>query len=239
MSVENGEWVIRGLEDDDPRCVETPEELLHIVNTVGLLPLFANPVPGFSVEEMTSSIRWWSGDSRDPWEWRMILASSAEVAYGKFFGGRAGFVSLELFPYLANWRRDGYDFDALWDEGKAHIRSRMVMDAFNGSSSMFSFELKNKAGFGKGGEKYFDGTVIKLQQQTYLVTSGFEQRINKKGQPYGWHIAKYAMPESIWGYDMVTSAYGEEPQVSGQRIVDRIRSIYGADETTIRRYIEW
>ena len=53
----------------------------------------------------------------DPWIWRTVAAGSGEVAYGKLFDNKAGFVSLEWLPVFANWRRDGYDFDARWDDG--------------------------------------------------------------------------------------------------------------------------
>jgi hypothetical protein len=50
--------------------------------------------------------------------WREIIARTEEVAYGKYFGGKSGFVSKEWFPVFANYRRDGYDFR----EGKVSIR---------------------------------------------------------------------------------------------------------------------
>ncbi len=41
-----------------------------VINDIGFLPLFANGVEGFSVEEMTYSDCWWYGDEEiDPWEW--------------------------------------------------------------------------------------------------------------------------------------------------------------------------
>lgn len=42
-------------------------------------------------------------------------------------------------------------------------------------------------------------------------------------------------PETIWGYDLVTSAYSEEPTESWQRIVDHVKKMYPkcSDETVI------
>ena len=34
----------------------------------------------------------------------------------------------EWLPCFVNYRRDGYDFDALWDDGKASIRQKKMMD---------------------------------------------------------------------------------------------------------------
>ena len=58
------------------------------------LPLFKNEIDGFSAEEHTSALYWWSGDpEQDPWEWRELIARSGQAAYGKFFGKKAGFIS--------------------------------------------------------------------------------------------------------------------------------------------------
>ena len=50
MAKENGTWIIRGLKLEDPACLKTPEELAYYIRQVGFLPLFANSIPGFSVE---------------------------------------------------------------------------------------------------------------------------------------------------------------------------------------------
>ena len=60
----------------------------------------------------------------------------------------------------------------------------------------FFFELKRQAGFGKGGEKNFEGTVTDLQMGSYLLIRDFRRRANKKGFPYGWHISVYSTPEA-------------------------------------------
>ena len=89
------------------------------MNEIGFLPFFANDVPGFSAEEHTASHVWWTGNkATDPWEWREEIAASHAIAYGKFFDGRAGFISVPWLPYFANARRSGWDFDGKWQEGK-------------------------------------------------------------------------------------------------------------------------
>ena len=212
------------------------EALEEEIERVGFLPLFAGGVPGFSVEERTASAHWWSDDPRiDPWIWREIVAGRGRIAYGKFFGGRAGFFSLRWFPRLCNWRRDGYDFDARWDEGLAPVRAKRIMDLFSHGEERFSFEAKREAGFGKDGEKNFEGTVTSLMMQTYLVMRDFRRRRNRAGLPYGWHIAVYAAPESVWGYDLVTSAYPEKPEDSRDALYGQLlRVCPGASEEEVR-----
>lgn len=223
------------MEANDKRHLSSLDDLMNSVKEEGFLPLFRNGVRGFSVEERTSPAGWWSGiDKIDPWEWRRLAAASAEVAYGKFFDGRAGFISTEWFPAFANWKRDGYDFDALFEDGKATLRQKKIMDLFMNGEELFSFEAKRRAGFGKEGERNFEGTVTSLEKVSYLVIRDFRRRVNKKGGEYGWHIAVLTAPESIWGYEMVTSDYAEDPFDSRQRIIDHISGIYPyADEHDI------
>lgn len=224
MANESGTWIMHGMAWDDPGRIRSWHELVDWINEVGFVPLFKNEVPNFSVEEHTSDLFWWTDDpAQDPWKWRELIARSGEVAYGKFFSGKAGFISKAWFPHFANWRRNGYDFDSRWDEELASIRCKKIMDQFTKQDELYSNELKQLAGFGKGGEKNFDGTVTELQMQTYLIVRNFRKRLNKKGFEYGWPISVYTTPEALWGYDYVTSAYSTAPEESGQLILNQLR----------------
>lgn len=242
MGNESGTWIMYGVEPDDPECIHTVDEAIKYINEVGFLPLFKNEIPGFSLEERTVAEHWWSDNPEaDPWEWRAVIARRGEVAYGKFFGGKAGFISREWLPHFVNYRRDGYDFDALWDDEKASRRQKKIMELFAeeyANEELFSNEIKQKAGFGKDGEKGFDGTITDLQHLLYLCVRDFRQKKNKKGQEYGWAVAVYSTPEHIFGYDYVTSAYNEDPLESGRKIANHLMDVYPiASSEQIRKLI--
>ena len=118
----DGVWYMTGLKRNDRGRIKNIDELTAFVESVGFIPLFANDIEGFSVEEHCAAQSWWTGAVDDPWEMRELAASQHRLAYGKFFDGKAGFISLEFLPEFVNFRRDGYDFDSLWDEGKAKLR---------------------------------------------------------------------------------------------------------------------
>ena len=174
--------------------------------------------------------------------WREIIARGGKVAYGKFFDKKAGFISVEWLPVFANYRRDGYDFDALYEDGKAPRKHKKIMDNFiedKIDSEILSNQLKVMAGFGKDGEKGFDGAVTTLMMQLYLCNSDFRKRKNKKGQEYGWNVAAYCAPEHLWGYDTVTASYKEDPKVSWERIVEHMHEIYPiATDKQIRKVLK-
>lgn len=228
MANDGGEWIMHGMAWDDPFRIRTPRELINYINQVGFLPLFANEVPGFSVEDHVSDLFWWSGDpEQDPWIWRELIARTGEVAYGKFFNKKAGFVSREWFPAFANYRRDGYDFDARWEDELAKNREKKIIDLFEEEEELYSFEIKKKAGFGKDGEKNFEGTITGLQMQGYLVVRDFKRRKRKKdGVEYGWPISVYTTPERLIGYESIAEGYKEDPKKSAERIFARIQEEY-------------
>ena len=239
MKLENGEFILSGPPERSSACLRSPEDVIREIGRVGLLPLFAGGgVRGLSVEERTPSAWWWSDTERDPWYWREAIAASGRALYGKFFGGRAGFVSPECFPRFANIRRDGYDFDALYEDGKASIRCKKIMDCFALADELPSYELKNLAGFGKGGERNFEGTVAKLQQQAYLVIRAFRRRRNARGLEYGWPVAVYTPAERLVSPELIAAAYREEPSESARKLLGILKiAAPGAPESALLQLI--
>lgn len=227
MPEEQDVWIMHGMDWGDPARIRTPEQLIGRIDEIGFLPLFRNSVPGFSVEEMTFGPDWWTGrEDIDPWEWRRLLADGGQVAYGKFFDKKAGFVSLKWLPAFANWRRDGYDFDALWEDELASFRQKKIMDRLEEKEEWFSFDLKRHAGFGKGGAKNFEGVLTDLMMRTYVVVRDFRRRTNLQGAPYGWHVAVYTTPEKRWGREEIASGYQEKPEASRNRIYAHLREAF-------------
>ncbi|MCC8152280.1 MAG: hypothetical protein LIO96_12760 [Lachnospiraceae bacterium] len=239
MAKETGEWIMYGLEWDDPLRIRSWRELINWINEIGFLPLFKNEIEGFSVEEHTFGPFWWSGNpAEDPWIWREIIARSGEVAYGKFFGKKSGFVSLSWFPAFANYRRDGYDFDARWEDELAGIRSKKIMDCFADGGDFMGVQLKKDARFGKGKEKNFDGVIADLQMQTYLTIKDFRRKVNKWGGEYGMPVCIYSRPEDVWGYGMVSSCYREDPEECRRKIYEQVRNNFSsATEKQLERVL--
>ena len=215
----NGQFMMEGCAPHDPTRLDTPEQLLALLRTVGFLPLFANGIPGFSVEEHVPASHWWTGEASDPWEWRHMLCSNPELAYGKFFGRKAGFIHRDWFPVFANYRRNGYDFDALYDDGLAPFKWKNAMELFSLDEEAIGKELPASALSG-------EGVKTELQMRTYLIHTAFRQKQNKRGEPYGWHLGWLSTPESKWGYDLVASCYHEEPARSRERIRAKVLALY-------------
>ena len=219
--------------------IERQEQIEQLSREWGFLPFFKHSISGFSIEEMTPPELLFGDDfPNGPWGWKGPIIANWETAYGKFFNKKAGFISKEWLPHFVNHRRDGYDFDARWEDELASMRQKKIMDLFENEEALFSFDTKKKAGFGKGGEKNFDGVVTELQMQMYLCLKDFRKKKNKAGLEYGWPIAVYTTPENIFGYEYVRSAYKEDPVKSAEKILSYMKERYPvANEKQMRKVL--
>lgn len=197
--------------------------LIAFVDEVGFLPFFKNAIEGFSLEELTPTELWFQDGVEGPWEWKDIIARSGQCIYGKFFDGRAGYVSIEKFPHFANYRRDGYDFDARFDEGIADSRDKSIMDALETYGDALSKELKRICGFTEGA-KGFETCITRLQMQTYILPVSFEKTIFKNGDEHGWGVARYTITEKRFG-ELARSEYSTSPDESLRIILDYLSSL--------------
>ena len=219
--------------------LKSKESIIGLVNEIGFLPFFANDIGGFSIEEHTPRELWFSDVVDGPWEWKGPIARNGNCLYGKFFGNKAGFISLDWFPDFANYRRDGYDFDSRYDEGLAQIKDKSVYDAIAEHGTLLSKKLKSICNYRKGGNKGFDTVITRLQMQSYVCIADFEYMRDKYGQQYGWGVAKYSTPEELYGYDKITEAYKREPGESKERIVKHLKGVLGdISEDKITKFIK-
>ena len=208
--------------------IKSIEDLERIVEEIGFLPFFSCGIPGYSLEERVDARHWFTGfdGAWDAWEWKGPIARRKKCVYGKLFNKKAGFVSREWYPDLANWRRDGYDFDALYDDGKASHDDKLVYDMVDQrDDSVLSKELKKLGGFRKGGKKGFDTIITRLQMECYLVVADFTYMTDKKGNPYGWGVARYITPEKYYGKSFTGAVYQRKPEESKERLLTHFRRI--------------
>ena len=98
--------------------------------------------------------------------------------------------------------------------------------------------VKQLGGFGKDGRKGFDTVLTRLQMQGYVTTADFEYRRDKHGAPYGWGIARYAVPEQHFGTDFTAHVYTHTPEESRQRILAHLAALFPqATETQLQKLL--
>ena len=175
--------------------IRTEKDIEGIVEEFGFLPFFRSAIPGFSIEEMADQSVCFPKEGEGVWDWKDPVIRNTGASYGKFFMSHPGFVSKDLFPVLAAYRRDDYDFEGMVNDGLVTHTERILYSILEETGSETSTFLRYKANLSKSA---FDTSNSRLQMRTFIIISGFEYNLTKAGKPYGWGIARYALPEHIY-----------------------------------------
>ena len=204
-------------------------DLVDLVNEIGFLPFFSCRIQGFSLEENVSYEAWYQGRWKgrvhwDAWDWKGEVLRNKELFYGKFFEKKAGFISMKLWPDFCNYRRDGYDFDARFDDGLAAYKDKGVVDFITGSGATLTREIKDSLNYKKDGNKGFETVIPRLQMQTYVVPVDYEYSKRKSGDEYGWGNCRYDIAENYWGDKLCRSAYKRSPEESLDKMIKHIKN---------------
>ena len=226
--------------------VRTQDDLVDAVERFGIVPLFRNSIPGFSVEEHVDPRAWFSATEDGVWEWKGPVIRRTGCAYGKFFEKKAAYVSREWFVDLANYRRDGYDFDARYDDGLAKFQDKELFELIDAKAPVLSKELRQDGGYAYSGrwqkvngKKGFDTSLNRLQEQCYVLTSNFVYTIDRKGRQHGWGVAEYSTPEKFMGTEFTGHVYQRSPEESYQRLMEHLISLFpGVSEQSLKKFLK-
>ncbi len=198
-------------------------QLMDLIARIGFLPLLAGSIHGFSADEFVApECRYVIKDDGSwdwpLWDWKGPIVTEGHFAYGKFFGGKAGFVTMDWWPDFCNWRRSRHPQP---DEESIEGTILAVLQ-LNGS--MITRDLRRACGFdGPKMRSKFDGYVTRLQQACRVVTEDFVYPTDKHGNRYGWGWALLNTPEHLFGHD--SCLCDRSPEESRCRIAEHLRSL--------------
>ena len=197
-------------------------ELMELIQEIGFLPLLASGIRGFAAEDlMAEECRYTEfpdGSWEWPlWQWKGPVVTEGNCVYGKFFAGKAGFISRAWWPDLYNWRRSQRAVPA---EGS--IES-MILDTLREGGSMITRELRAACGFtGPKMRSRFDSYVTRLQMGCYIVTEDFVYPTDKHGHEYGFGWSLLTTPEQLLGKEACQCE--RTPEKSFQRMAQHLAS---------------
>ena len=226
--------------------VHSRQDLIDTVQEYGIVPYFSTSIPGFSLEEHCSPSILFNDTEENTWEWKGPVIRATGCAYGKLFEKKAAYVRKDLFLDLANYRRDGYDFDARYDDGLARFQDKQLFDLIEESAPVLSKVLRQNGGYAYSGRwqktegrKGFDTSITRLQEQCYVLISDFVYTTDKNGNRRGWGVAEYSTPEKFMGADFSEHVYERSPEESRARLLDYLaRLLPGASEKELKRFLK-
>lgn len=219
--------------------IKSKKNLTDAITKYGFVPFFVNSIEGFSIEENVDDNLWWNGaDGWKVWEWKGPIIKELKCAYGKFFDKKAVFISKDWFLDFANYRRNGYDFDARYDDGLVSYRENELYNLIKENEPITSKKLKEIGNYKKGGKVGFETLITKLQEKCYIIISDFVYLRDKNGNPYGWGVAEYSTPEKFFGKSFASKIYKRAPEKSYERLYKHLSEMLpGVSEDKIEKIL--
>ena len=223
-------------------------ELMDYIQEVGFLPLLDSGIRGYSAEDIVDEdcryVVFDDGGWDWPlWKWKGPIVTEGHCVYGKFFAGKAGFVSRKWWPDLCNYRRSAHiisperqEENLSWPEAGSIEEAILLTLAEHGS--MITRELRAACGFnGPKMRSRFDNYITRLQMACRIVTEDFVYPRDKHNHEYGWGWALLTTPEALLGRDACRCE--RTPQESFGRMLAHLKTVLPeADDKQIIKLIK-
>lgn len=198
-------------------------QLMELIDRVGFLPLLNSGISGFSAEDMVDEecryVTFPDGGWEWPlWEWKGSVITDGGYIYGKFFAGKAGFISRKWWPDFCNYRRSVHPMP---DENSIEDA---ILQTLTLNGSMITRELRTACGFtGSRMRSKFDSYVTHLQMACRIVTENFVYPHDKHGKRYGWGWSLLTTPEQLYGSEFCKCP--RSPEESFELIKHQLKSV--------------
>ncbi len=203
--------------------IHSGAQLATLVQEVGFLPLLRSGVSGFSAEELVADDCRYvvlpdGGWDWPLWKWKGPVVTEGNCLYGKFFDGKAGFISKRWWPDFCNYRRSRNPAPA------ENTIEDVILTTLAGQGSLITRELRAACGFtGPKMRSRFDAYVTRLQMACRIVTEDFVYPVDKHGREYGWGWALLTTPEALHGRE--ACACDRSPEASYALMADHLRRL--------------
>ena len=179
-------------------------ELSELVHQIGLLPLLDSGITGYSADALVEDdcryvILPDGGWDWPLWKWKGPIVTDGNCVYGKFFAGKAGFISMESIE-------------------------EAILQTLHEQGSMITRELRAACGFnGPKMRSRFDGYITRLQMACRIVTEDFVYPLDKHNNEYGWGWALLNIPEILLGKEACRCP--RTPQESFERLFAHLKAM--------------
>ena len=196
---------------------------MEYIQQTGFLPLLYSGIRGFSAEEVVADdcryVMLPDGGWDWPlWKWKGPIVSEGNFVYGKFFAGKAGFVSKAWWPDLCNHRRHTHPAP---EEGSI---DEAILSTLREQGSLITRQLRAACGFtGPKMRSRFDGYITRLQMACRIVTEDFVYPCDRHGHEYGWGWSLLTTPEQLYGSDACQCP--RTPDESFRRLFDHFKKL--------------
>lgn len=170
----------------------SPAMIRGLVREIGLLPFHSTSIEGFSVRGLCCPEVFELNDQIvNPWYWREEILAE-DIVYGQFFDGKLGFIRKDVFPLVVALKRGQRDAAQLLEDGLIDERAYQVERAIPAGEGMDVDAIRDML---PEGFKGVSAAATMLQNTALWCVTDFQQRRNKRGEPYGWPLCVFGRPE--------------------------------------------
>jgi hypothetical protein len=186
-------------------------------------------------------VRWHTGNREtDPWEWRVrVMEERTDIAYGKLFFKKSGYITREWYPYFLAVRRRGMGFAEEYREGTLSHTAKRVYETVSdcGDDGLTIPQIKRLCGFAKEDKSRAAAAVTELQARLYITVCGWKMNYSMGGSA-GMSPARFVTSEKFWGDEVFDEADGIKPKEAEEAIREQIYSLNpAANAKKIYRFI--
>lgn len=176
----------------------------------------------------------------DPWEWRMrVLDEKDDIAYGKYFFKKSGYITKEWFPYFYAIRRGRMVLEEEYEAGTISQYAKQIYQLIKEYRELPLHLIKQYGGFTKEDKSKFDRAITELQMRFFITMSGRARKLSNAGEEYGWSSTVFCLVEDFFGEELIKKAEGIDPEYAYKKIYEQIYILNpGAAEKKVKKFIK-
>jgi len=185
-------------------------------------------------------IRWHTGNPEtDPWEWiNRILDERNDIAYGKLFFKKSGYITKEWFPYFLAVRRDGITFDEAYEDGTISHFAKRIYDVVSTHETLPIEEIKRLGNFSREDKSGFDRAMTELQMKMFISPCGRRLKVSQEGKEYGWSSTVFCTTERFFGEDVFKQTASIDTEDAKSKIMAQVLKLNpSAQDKKVAKFI--
>ncbi|MCL2840402.1 MAG: hypothetical protein FWE05_06475 [Defluviitaleaceae bacterium] len=187
-------------------------------------------------------VSWHTEDPEtDPWEWRMrVLDERDDIAYGKLFFKKSGFITKAWYPYFLAARRGGANFKDFYTGGSMSHFAKRIYEIVADYDALPVHDIKRIGGFVKEDKPAFDRALVELQMGLFITVCGSQMRLSKLGveSAQGMPSSVFCTTEKFFGENVFKKAASIDSETAFDKIRAQILNLNPlAEEKKIVKFI--
>ena len=167
-----------------------------------------------------------------------VLDERDDIAYGKLFFKKSGFITKEWYPFFLAARRGGKSFFDQYADGTVSHFAKRIYDVVAEHGTLPLEGIKRAAGFSKEDKSKFDAALTELQMKFFLTTCGRQTKLSQKGEISSWSSTVFCTTETFWPPEIFDKAAGISEKEAASAIAGQVLKLNpAAQEKKINKFI--